>query len=203
MQAAKDGDAVATARAGLTACWRSTVVPHEDGSWVVRTWTTTPLTAGRPSGTPDFVHRVEARPGSGKLKAERFTPDRKGDGVGGRASGAGTSGGREPRRSVQPMTDIPKVAIALWRSDAVVLYDWLLSVDLNSVPITHPAQKQALVDLLTRLESETDVPGVTQEQVEVAQAEVSRDMGWSFPLSDRCCEASPGSDAPAPSQSRY
>ena len=76
------------------------------------------------------------------------------------------------------MTDIPKVAIALWRSDAVVLYDWLLSVDLNSVPITHPAQKQALVDLLTRLESETDVPGVTQEQVEVAQAEVSRDMGW-------------------------
>ena len=76
------------------------------------------------------------------------------------------------------MTDIPKVAIALWRSDAVALDDWLLSVDLNSVPITHPAQKQALVDLLTRLETETDVPGVTQEQVEVAQAEVSRDMGW-------------------------
>jgi len=72
----------------------------------------------------------------------------------------------------------PAVAIELWRADAVVLFDWLMSTDLNSVPITHPAQKQALMDLLTRLEHETDTPGVTQEQIDAAQAEVAHDMGW-------------------------
>jgi hypothetical protein len=29
-------------------------------------------------------------------------------------------------------------------ADAVVLFDRLMSVDLNAVPITHPAKKQAL-----------------------------------------------------------
>ncbi|MEI2279416.1 hypothetical protein OHC50_18325 [Paenarthrobacter ilicis] len=53
-----------------------------------------------------------------------------------------------------------------------------MSVDLNSVPITHPAEKQALADLLTRIETETDVPGVTQTQIDIARAEVARDMGW-------------------------
>ena len=66
----------------------------------------------------------------------------------------------------------------MWRSDAVVLFDWLMTVDLDSVPITHPAEKQALADLLTRLERETDIPGVTQEQIDYARAEVARDMGW-------------------------
>jgi hypothetical protein len=70
------------------------------------------------------------------------------------------------------------VRIDLWRSDAVVLFDWLMSVDLNAVPIRHPAEKQALTDLLTRLEHETDVPGVTQEQIDAARADVARDMGW-------------------------
>jgi len=73
---------------------------------------------------------------------------------------------------------LPKVGIELWRSDAIVLFDWLMSVDLNTVPITHPAEKQALMDLLTRLETETDVPGVTQEQIDAARAEVAHDMGW-------------------------
>lgn len=74
--------------------------------------------------------------------------------------------------------DLPVVEIKLWRADAVVLFDWLMSTDLNTVPITHPAQKQALADLLTRLEHETDIPGVTQEQIDAAQGEVARDMGW-------------------------
>lgn len=73
---------------------------------------------------------------------------------------------------------LPKVDIALWRSDAIVLFDWLMSVDLNTIPITHPAEKQALMDLLTRLEQETDVPGVTQEQIDAARAEIANDMGW-------------------------
>jgi hypothetical protein len=44
------------------------------------------------------------------------------------------------------------------RSDAVALFDWLMSVDLDALPITHPAEKQALADLLTRLEHETYIP---------------------------------------------
>jgi hypothetical protein len=73
---------------------------------------------------------------------------------------------------------LPKVTIELWRSDAIVLFDWLMSVDLNAVPITHPAEKQALADLLTRLEHETDIPGVTQEQIATARQDVAHDMGW-------------------------
>jgi hypothetical protein len=78
---------------------------------------------------------------------------------------------------------LPKVTIELWRSDAVVLFDWLMSVDLNAVPITHPAEKQALADLLTRLEHETDIPRVTQQQIDTARQEVARDMGWQTPNS--------------------
>ena len=72
---------------------------------------------------------------------------------------------------------IPKVPLSLWRSDAVVLFDWLMTVDLNTVPITHPAEKQALADLLTQLE-QTEITGVTQEEIDAARAEVARDMGW-------------------------
>jgi hypothetical protein len=72
----------------------------------------------------------------------------------------------------------PTVRIDLWRADAVVLFDWLMSVDLNAVPISHPAEKQALADLLTRLEQETDILPVTQEEIDAARADVGRDMGW-------------------------
>ena len=51
-----------------------------------------------------------------------------------------------------------------------MLFDWLMSTDLNALPITHPAQKQALADLLARLEHETDIPAVTQHQIDAAQA---------------------------------
>ena len=74
--------------------------------------------------------------------------------------------------------DLPTETITLWRADAVVLFDWLMSTDLNSVPITHPAQKQALADLLSRFEQDSLITDVTQEQIDAAQAEVARDMGW-------------------------
>ena len=35
---------------------------------------------------------------------------------------------------------LPKSTIAIWRFDAVLL-DWLTTVALNTVPITHPAEK--------------------------------------------------------------
>ncbi len=70
------------------------------------------------------------------------------------------------------------VNIPLWRADTAVLFEWLMTVDLNAVPITHshPAEKQALMDLLTRLEA--DLPGVTQEDIDAARVDVARDMGW-------------------------
>lgn len=52
-----------------------------------------------------------------------------------------------------------------------------MSTDRDTVPISHPAQKQALADLLTRLEETVDT-SVTQQQIDIAQAEVARDMGW-------------------------
>jgi hypothetical protein len=79
---------------------------------------------------------------------------------------------------------IPQVSFKLWRADAIVLFDWLNCTDLNQVPAEHKAVKQALSDLLTRLETETDVPygasgtGLTQEEIDVARHEVSKDMGW-------------------------
>jgi hypothetical protein len=73
---------------------------------------------------------------------------------------------------------VPMCDIRLWRADAIVLFDWLMSTDLNHLRITHPAQKQALADLLARLEQETDIPGVTEEEIATAQGEVARDMGW-------------------------
>ena len=79
-------------------------------------------------------------------------------------------------RDVDP--SLPTVRIDLWRADAVVLFDWLISVDLNAVPISHPAEKQALADLLTRLEQETDIPPITQDDIDTARADVARDMGW-------------------------
>ncbi len=74
------------------------------------------------------------------------------------------------------MVDIEKTEISLWKADAIVLYDWLMSTDLNSVPISHPAEKQALADLLTRLEESVVPP--TQEEIDEARIDVARDMGW-------------------------
>jgi hypothetical protein len=78
----------------------------------------------------------------------------------------------------------PQVAINLWRADAIVLYDWLMRTNLNTVPIEHPAEKQALADLATALEMQTEAlygaggSGITQEEVDAARADVARDMGW-------------------------
>jgi hypothetical protein len=44
---------------------------------------------------------------------------------------------------------------------------------MNSVPTTHRAEKQVLTDLLTRVEHETDIPGVTQTQIDDARE------GWA------------------------
>ncbi len=76
------------------------------------------------------------------------------------------------------------VDLTLSWAAAIALFDWLKRTDLNTVEIEHPAEKQALTDLLTRLEVSTDVPygesgtGLTQHEIDVARAEVAKDMGW-------------------------
>ncbi|MER5596312.1 hypothetical protein [Streptomyces sp. NPDC002265] len=76
--------------------------------------------------------------------------------------------------------DLPTVSVRLWRADAIVLFDWLMTTDLDSVPVNHPAQKQVLADLLSRLEwaADAEVTGATAEDIATAQSEVARDMGW-------------------------
>ncbi|MEU8617222.1 hypothetical protein [Streptomyces sp. NPDC048623] len=76
--------------------------------------------------------------------------------------------------------DLETLTVKLWRADAVVLFDWLMTTDLDSVPVTHPAQKQALADLLSRFEwaADSDVTGSTAEEIAAAQEAVAKDMGW-------------------------
>ncbi|MFE7568453.1 hypothetical protein ACFU76_16065 [Streptomyces sp. NPDC057539] len=77
-------------------------------------------------------------------------------------------------------TELPTVTVTLWRADAVVLFDWLTSTDLDTVPTTHPAQKQALADLLSRLEwaTDADITESSAGEIAAAQEEVAKDMGW-------------------------
>ncbi|MFF3213613.1 hypothetical protein ACFYYB_23395 [Streptomyces sp. NPDC002886] len=72
---------------------------------------------------------------------------------------------------------VPTVNVRIWRSDAIVLFDWLTTTDLNTVPITHPAQKQALADLLARLEETGDLMEATEDEIGAAQGEVAANMG--------------------------
>ncbi|ATL69046.1 hypothetical protein CRH09_25570 [Nocardia terpenica] len=76
--------------------------------------------------------------------------------------------------------DLPVVNVEPWRADAIVLYDWLASVDLDAVPITHRAQKQALMDLFTRFQwaADYDLQGCSQGEITAAQEDVAKDMGW-------------------------
>ncbi|MGR6998729.1 hypothetical protein ACU686_12435 [Yinghuangia aomiensis] len=76
--------------------------------------------------------------------------------------------------------DLPTVRVRLWRADAIVLFDWLMSTDLDSVPVTHPARSRPWPTSWSRLEwaADSDVTGSTAEEIAAAQQEVARDMGW-------------------------
>ena len=58
-----------------------------------------------------------------------------------------------------------------------MLFDWLMTIDLNTVPVNHPAEKQALADLLSRLE-QSDVVGVEQAEIDSCREQVAQDRGW-------------------------
>jgi hypothetical protein len=73
----------------------------------------------------------------------------------------------------------PTVTIDLWTEDAIVVFDWLASTDLNTVPAEHRAVKQALNDLFSRLEEVVPYEfELTPARVAAAQHEVSKNMGW-------------------------
>jgi hypothetical protein len=76
------------------------------------------------------------------------------------------------------MESVPTVNLRLWRADAIVLLDWLNTVDLDTVPVSHRAQRQALLDLLTRFDwaADVDLRDLTPEEIAAAQEEVARDM---------------------------
>jgi hypothetical protein len=69
------------------------------------------------------------------------------------------------------------IDLRLWDQDAIVLFDWLMTVDFDALPVTHRAQKQALMDVLDQIVQSLP-PGVTAEAVEAAKDAVSRDIGW-------------------------
>lgn len=118
------------------------------------------ITTGIPDGAAlDLLRMIQRKVPTGGVLGKVF------------GSRTGLRPGRQP-------ADLRRTHLNLWRSDAVVLFDWLMTVDIDSIPITHPAEKQALADLLTRLEHETDIPGVTQEDIDRARDDVARDMGW-------------------------
>ena len=70
--------------------------------------------------------------------------------------------------------DIKHVVLDLWEGDAIVLFDWLEWVDLEAIPIRHPAEKQALLDLRNQLEQSIDEP--TPQAVADAREAVAEDM---------------------------
>jgi len=78
---------------------------------------------------------------------------------------------------------VPKVEISLWRSDAIVLFDWLYRPEaLARLVGDDRAVRQALMDLLTAIEMCTDIDygasggGLTQQDIELARAEVTKGM---------------------------
>ena len=66
------------------------------------------------------------------------------------------------------------IGLRLWDHALVVLFDWLQTTDESLFPFSHPAQKQALRDLLSALES-TGI-GFTEDQLTLAQERVARYM---------------------------
>lgn len=67
------------------------------------------------------------------------------------------------------------IDLRLWDQSALVLFDWLLTTDEDSLPYTHPAQKQALRDLATTLEWTRGL-GYTEAELSAAQDRVAKDM---------------------------
>lgn len=69
-----------------------------------------------------------------------------------------------------------RVTLSLWTADAVVLYNWLMNVDIEAVPHEHRGELQALTDLLWVLTERFE--GVSSAVIGNAREQVAKDMGW-------------------------
>ena len=69
------------------------------------------------------------------------------------------------------------VMVEVWRPDAIVLFDWLQQMDEARLPVRHPAEVQALRDLLMRLEVTIAWPSAGD--IDQAREAVAKDMGPS------------------------
>ena len=79
-------------------------------------------------------------------------------------------------KSIQPVSHGPdRVALPLSRAAAIVLCHWLSSTDVNGNPIMHPAERQALADLLNSFETTIAEPDATQ--LDEARSQLLRNAG--------------------------
>jgi hypothetical protein len=72
--------------------------------------------------------------------------------------------------------EMKRVELELWEADAVVLRAWLEWVDMDALPVQHRAEKQVLMDLLTRLEASVVIE--SDKALSDAREAVARGMGW-------------------------
>lgn len=68
-----------------------------------------------------------------------------------------------------------RVNLRITRAAAQNLLNWLASVPESAIPVTHPADRQALADLLASLESAVEPPGLAD--LEAARKAILRDAG--------------------------
>ncbi|VXB28585.1 hypothetical protein [Nocardioides sp. AX2bis] len=85
---------------------------------------------------------------------------------------------------IDPTSAVDAVVLPLSHDEALVLLDWLVNLDLEAVPVRHPAEKQALLELLLRLDAQVAPATLTEADVESAR----RRLGQVQPEIDRAAD---------------
>jgi hypothetical protein len=68
-----------------------------------------------------------------------------------------------------------RAQVRLHPAQVPVLYAWLCSVDLDQVPVGHPAHRLALMDLLTAIEADTGAHYATTADIAQARDRVAQE----------------------------
>ena len=68
-----------------------------------------------------------------------------------------------------------RISLGMSTADAAVLFDWHQDVDVETLPISHRSQRQALRDLEALLDVSVVPPD--EDQLRTGQADVACDMG--------------------------
>jgi ribosomal protein S18 acetylase RimI-like enzyme len=70
-----------------------------------------------------------------------------------------------------------EIGFSIWEADAIVLREWLAALDLDAVPTGHETHRDALVELLSRL-NQTSAAHASRAQIDDARERVARDMPY-------------------------